>query len=174
MFQCKLLKCSYFTSICIPGWGANILNQTTDMRSLASVRYCQTQLSLKVSRPDIWHEVKQIVSLFLWLETRHTDGKNWWEGLAVFDLDNSSQWEGSHRKFCLNDVWKSGLLHLPEQPTYLNLTGVQIHKPNIFALASLESYQSTLHQKYEVRTKKQLSILKPAVNLGLWKCQRKN
>lgn len=42
------------------------------------------------------------------------------------------------------------LLGLPSQSTYLTLTGVQIHKPNIFALAFLEYYHSIPHQEYEV------------------------
>ena len=58
--------------------------------------------------------------------------------------------ERDQHEFCPNDVWKSSSWVYLKQPTYLTLTGVQIHKPNIFALASLESYQSTPPQEYEV------------------------
>lgn len=140
---------SYFTSICISGRGANIWDKTTDFHTLGNAYHCQAQLSLKVSRPDIWREVKQIVYFHSWKLYAH-----WWKKLetteTVFGLDNSLEWERDQHEFCPSDVWKSSSWVYLKQPTCLTLTGVQIHKPNIFALASLESYQSTPHQEYEV------------------------
>lgn len=56
-----------------------------------------------------------------------------------------------------------------------DLSLAQIYKPNIFALASLQFYQSLHHQEPTFgRTKKRLSILNPAVYFGLWTCQWKD
>lgn len=170
----KPLKCSYFTSICISGRGASIWDETTDVHTLGSVHHCQAQLSLKVSRPDIWHEVKQIVSLFPQLETMHTDGKNW-KWLAVFGLDNSFEWERAQHEFCLSDVWKSGsCVYLNSLPISLWLKFRCINQ--IFLLWLLLSHIN-LHLIKSMkfgRTKKLLSVLNSAVNFGLWECQRKD
>lgn len=173
LFKCKSLKCSYFTSIYISGRGANILDQTTDLHPLASVHYCQAQLSLKVSRPDIWHEVK-IVSLFPQLETMHTDGKNW-KRLAVFGLDNSLKGEGAQHKFCLNDVWKSGSwVYLNSPSIWIWLEFRYINQVSLLWLLLSHINLHLIKSMKFGRTKKWLSILKPAVNFGLWECQRKD
>jgi hypothetical protein len=171
LFKLEPLKCSYSTSICTSGRRANILDQTTDLYTLGSVCHWQAQLSLKVSRPDIWHEVKQIISQFPQMETMHADGKNW-KRLAVFGLDNSPKRERAQHEFRLSDVWKSGSwVYLRSLPIWLWL---QFRYINQIALLWLLLSHINLHfiksMKFG-RTKKWLSILNPAVNFGLWEHQ---
>lgn len=174
MFQCKPLKCSPFTSICISGWEANILNQTTDLRSLASVHHCQTQLSLRVNRPDIWHEVKQIVSLFLRLETRHTDGKNWWKvWLCLVWRIHPSEKEPSTSSAWMMPENLGSCVYLNSLPIWIWLEFRYINQISLLWLPLSHINLHLIKSMKLGRTKKRLSILKPAVDFGLWKCQWK-
>lgn len=165
---------SYFTSICISGRGANIWDKTTDFHALGNAYHCQAQLSLRVSRPDIWREVKQIVYFHSWKLYAH-----WWKKLetteTVFGLDNSLEWEretstSSARMMSENLALGSTLNSLP---IWLWLEFRYINQISCFGFSWVISVSPP--QEYEVwKNKKTLSILNSAVNFSLWECQQKD
>ena len=166
---------SYFTSICISGRGANIWDKTTDFHTLGNAYHCQAQLSLKVSRPDIWREVKQIVYFHSWKLYAH-----WWKKLetteTVFGLDNSLEWEretstSSARMMSENLALGSTLNSLP---IWLWLEFRYINQISLLWLLLSHISLHLLKSMKFGRTKKRLSILNSAVNFSLWECQQKD